>query len=215
MGSDPVSAISVASEREVTLTTPVAEADVRALRIGDMVTLEGTLFGIRDATQIHMFDRGRRTRFDLAGHAVIHTAPNVRKVEPSPAYPAGYAPVCIGTTTSMRMERFTRPLMQDYGVRIIVGKGGLGAESLSAFAELGGVYLAIIGGTAALETTWIEAIEDVDLDDLNPESLWKFRIHGFGPLQVAMDSVGGSVYADVDAKARAKRAAVLAKLGVA
>ena len=201
------------SDRSVTLGTPVTEAQVRALRVGDMVTLEGTLFGIRDATQIHMFDRGRRTRFDLAGHAVIHTAPNVRKVEPSPAYPAGYAPVCIGTTTSMRMERYTRPLMQDYGVRIIVGKGGLGAESLRAFAELGGVYLAIIGGTAALETTWIEAIEDVDLDDLNPESLWKFRIHGFGPLQVAMDSVGGSIYADVDAKARSKRDAVLAKLG--
>jgi L(+)-tartrate dehydratase beta subunit len=212
MVSDPVSA---ASRREVTLTTPVTESDVGRLRVGDTVTLEGTLFGIRDATQIHMFDRGRRTRFDLAGHAVIHTAPNVRKVEPSPAHPAGYAPVCIGTTTSMRMERFTRPLMHDYGVRIIVGKGGLGAESLSAFAELGGVYLAIIGGTAALETTWIESIEDVDLDDLNPESLWKFRIRGFGPLQVAMDSVGGSVYADVDAKARAKRAAVLAKLGIA
>ncbi len=204
----------MASDRSVTLGTPVTEAQVRALRVGDMVTLEGTLFGIRDATQIHMFDRGRRTRFDLAGHAVIHTAPNVRKVEPSSAFPAGYEPVCIGTTTSMRMERFTRPLMQDYGVRIIVGKGGLGAESLRAFGELGGVYLAIIGGTAALETTWIEAIEDVDLDDLNPESLWKFRIHGFGPLQVAMDSVGGSIYADVDAKARAKRAAVLAKLGV-
>jgi L(+)-tartrate dehydratase beta subunit len=212
MASDPV---SVASGREVTLRTPVTEADVRRLRVGDMVTLEGTLFGIRDATQIHMFDRGRRTRFDLAGHAVIHTAPNVRKVEPSPEHPAGYAPVCIGTTTSMRMERFTRPLMKDYGVRIIVGKGGLGAESLSAFGELGGVYLAIIGGTAALETTWIESIEDVDLDDLNPESLWKFRIHGFGPLQVAMDSAGGSLYANVDARARAKRAAVLAKLGVA
>ncbi len=204
----------MASDRSVTLGTPVTEAQVRALRVGDMVTLEGTLFGIRDATQIHMFDRGRRTRFDLAGHAVIHTAPNVRKVEPSTAFPAGYEPVCIGTTTSMRMERFTRPLMRDYGVRIIVGKGGLGAESLHAFGELGGVYLAIIGGTAALETTWIEAIEDVDLDDLNPESLWKLRIRGFGPLQVAMDSVGGSIYADVDAKARAKRAAVLAKLGV-
>lgn len=199
---------------DVTLTTPVTEAAVRALRAGDMVTLEGTLFGIRDATLIHLFDRGRTTRFDLAGHAVLHTAPNVRKVERSPEFPAGYAPVCIGTTTSMRMERFTRPLMERCGVRIIVGKGGMGEGSLAAFRELGGVYLAIIGGVAALETTWIEAIEDVDLDDLNPESLWKFRIRGFGPLQVAMDSAGGSLYADVDAKARARRAAVLAKLGV-
>src|SRR5512143_3252878 len=149
MASDPA---SPASGRGIALRTPVTEAEVRALRVGDMVTLEGTLYGIRDATQIHMFDRGRRTRFDLAGHAVIHTAPNVRKVDPSPEFPAGYAPVCIGTTTSMRMERFTRPLLQDYGVRIIVGKGGLGAESLRAFAEIGGVYLAIVGGTAALET---------------------------------------------------------------
>ncbi|HEX8739778.1 MAG TPA: fumarate hydratase C-terminal domain-containing protein [Casimicrobiaceae bacterium] len=198
----------------MTLTTPVTEADVRALRVGDMVTLEGTLFGIRDATLIHLFDRGRTTRFDLAGHAVLHTAPNVRKVERSREFPAGYAPVCIGTTTSMRMERFTRPLMERCGVRIIIGKGGMGEGSLAAFRELGGVYLAIIGGVAALETTWIDAIEDVDLDDLNPESLWKFRIHGFGPLQVAMDSAGGSLYADVDAKARSRRAAVLAKLGV-
>jgi len=194
--------------------TPITEAAVRALRVNDTVTLEGTLFGIRDATQIHMFDRGRTTRFDLRGHAVIHTAPNVKKVEPSPEHPAGYAPVCIGTTTSARMERFTAPLMRQYGVRMIIGKGGLGAGSLATFAEIGGAYLAIIGGTAALETTWIEGIEDVDLDDLNPESLWKFRVRGFGPLLVAMDSAGGNLYREVDAGARAQRAAVLAGLGV-
>ena len=196
------------------LTTPVTEAQIRALAVNDTVSLQGTLYGIRDATQIAMFDRGRTTHFDLRGHAVIHTAPNVRKVEPSSAHPVGYAPVCVGTTTSIRMERFTRPLMAQHGVRIVIGKGGLGPASLAAFVELGGVYLAIIGGTAALETTWIEAIEDVDLDDLNPESLWKFRIRGFGPLRVAMDSHGGSLYDIVETDARAKRAAALAALGV-
>ena len=196
------------------LTTPVTEDMVRRLRVDDTVTLNGTLFGIRDATQIHMFDRGRKTRFDLAGHAVIHTAPNVRRVEKSAAFPAGYAPVCIGTTTSDRMERFTRPLMQQYGVRIVIGKGGLREGSLEAFAELGGVYLAIIGGTAALETTWIEAIEDVDLDDLNPESLWKFRVNGFGPLLVAMDSQGESLYSRIRNAAQQRRAEVLRRLGV-
>jgi len=195
-------------------STPVTEAQVRSLRVGDTVTLNGTLYGIRDATQIHMFDRGRRTRFDLAGHAVIHTAPNVRKVPVSGEHPTGYAPVCIGTTTSARMERFSRPLMTEYGVRIIIGKGGLGPASLDAFRELGGVYLAIIGGTAALETTWVEAIEDVDLDDLNPESLWKFRVKGFGPLLVGMDSHGESLYRDVASAAQSKRDAVLASLGV-
>jgi L(+)-tartrate dehydratase beta subunit len=196
------------------LTTPVSENEVRRLCIEDTVTLNGTLFGIRDATQIHMFDRGRKTRFDLAGHAVIHTAPNVRKVPKSAEHPAGYAPICIGTTTSDRMERFTGPLMQQYGVRMLIGKGGLRADSLKAFAQFGGVYLAIIGGTAALETTWIEAIEDVDLDDLHPESLWKFRVNGFGPLLVAMDSHGESLYSRVNAEARARRAEALRRLGV-
>src|SRR6195256_1116879 len=99
--------------------TPVAENELRKLRVDDTVTLQGTLFGIRDATQIHMFDRGRKTRFDMAGHAVIHTAPNVKKVAKSAAFPAGYEPVCVGTTTSDRMERFTRPLMAEYGVRLV------------------------------------------------------------------------------------------------
>ena len=187
---------------------PVSDAQARALRVNDTVTLNGTLFGIRDATQIHMFDRGRKTRFDLKGHAVIHTAPNVRKTA------AGYEPICVGTTTSDRMERFTRPLMQQYGVRMIIGKGGLRADSGRAFQELGGVYLAIIGGTAALETTWIEAIEDVDLDDLNPESLWKFRVNGFGPLLVAMDSHGASLYSRIRTAAQQRRAEALKRLGV-
>ncbi len=195
-------------------TMPVTEAQVRALRVNDTVTLNGTLYGIRDATQIHLFDRGRKTRFDLSGHAVVHTAPNVKKVDKSATHPTGYAPVCIGTTTSDRMERFSRPLMQQYGVRVIIGKGGLRADSSAAFKDLGGAYLAIIGGTAALETTWVEAIEDVDLDDLNPESLWKFRVRGFGPLLVAMDSHGGSLYDAVNVAAQAKRAGALASLGI-
>ena len=196
------------------LATPVTEEAIRRLRINDTVTLQQRLFGIRDATQIALFDRGRSTRFDLNGHAVIHTAPNVKKVAVSAGHPTGYAPVCIGTTTSMRMERFTEPLIRQLGVRIIIGKGGLGPASLAAFQDVGGVYLAIVGGTAALETTWIDAIEDVDLDDLNPESLWQFRIHDFGPLLVAMDSHGGSLYDAVDHAARDRRAAALATLNV-
>ena len=193
---------------------PVAEAQVRALRIGDTVTLNGALYGIRDRTQIEMFDRGRTTRFDMRGHAVIHTAPNVRKVDRSAANPVGYAPLCVGTTTSDRMERFTEPLMAQYGVRLIIGKGGMREASLAAFKRHGGAYLAIIGGAAALETTWIEQIEDVDLDDLNPESLWKFRVRDFGPLLVAMDSADGSAYDVVKHDAQAARAQVLRDLGV-
>ena len=195
-------------------TTPVTEEQVRKLRVNDTVTLNGTLYGIRDATQIHMFDHGRKTRFDMNGHAVVHTAPNVKWVGETEAYPSGYAPICIGTTTSARMERFTRPLMEQYGVRIIIGKGGLSQGSLDAFRDVGGVYLAIVGGAAALETTWVEQIEEVDLDDLNPESLWKFRVRGFGPLLVSMDSHGGSLYTQVNQSALERRARALETLGV-
>ena len=193
---------------------PVTEVQARSLHVNDTVTLNTTLYGIRDASYIALFDKGRTTRFDLSGHAVIHTAPNVKKVPISADYPAGYAPVCIGTTTSDRMERFTRQLMSQMGVRFIIGKGGMRDGSLAAFRELGGAYLAIVGGTAALETTWVEQIEDVDLDDLNPESLWKFRIRGFGPLLVAMDSHGQSLYDVVQANVASKRAVALARLGV-
>ena len=196
------------------LAMPITEQQARSLRANDTVTLQKTLFGLRDATLIHLFDRGRTTRFDLRGHAVIHTAPNVKRVPRSDEHPAGYAPLCVGTTTSARMERFTHDLMSAHGVRLIIGKGGMGEKTLAAFAELGGAYLAIVGGAAALETTWIERIEDVDLDDLNPESLWRFAIRDFGQLLVAMDSHGASLYDSVASDARARRAGVLRSLGV-
>jgi L(+)-tartrate dehydratase beta subunit len=195
------------------LETPVTDAQVRAVKVGDTVTLERTLYGIRDATLIAMFDRGRQNRMDLNGHAVVHTAPNVRKVPVSNSAPVGYESLCIGTTTSMRMERFTRPLMSREGVRIIIGKGGMGPATLAALQEFGGIYLAVVGGAAALQTTWIEAVEDVEMDDLHPESLWRFAIRGFGPLLVAMDAHGGSLYGKVQGDAAARRAAVLASIG--
>jgi len=151
------------------LTPPIDETTIRALRVNDTVTLQRRLFGIRDATQIALFDRGRVTRFDLHGHAVIHTAPNVRKVAADAANPAGYAPLCVGTTTSERMERFTRPLMRDLGVRIVIGKGGLRDDSLAAFAEFGVGEIAVVGDTA-------------------PAGLWEIALRAFPELQRA----GGS-----------------------
>lgn len=196
-----------------TLEMPISPDQARALKIGDTVTLEKTLFGIRDATLIHMFDHGRRTKLNLNGHAVIHTAPNVHRTPVSLEAPVGYTPFCIGTTTSMRMERFTYDLMSREGVRLIIGKGGMGPETLAAFAKFGGAYLAIVGGAAALQTTWIEQIEDIDMDDLHPESLWQFKIRNFGPLLVGMDSHGGSLFADIRKDVEGRRDAVLKSIG--
>lgn len=174
-----------------TLTTQVTEDDIRQLRIGDSVRLDGVIFGLRDATQRRIFDEGIAPPVDLRGAICLHTAPNVKKEM------GRYAPVCIGTTTSMRMERFTPGLIARYGVRGIIGKGGLGEGSARAMQRFGACYLAIVGGAAALETTQIEAIEDVHWEDLMPECLWTFRVKGLGPLTVAIDSHGGNLHAQV------------------
>ena len=128
---------------------------------------------------------------DLNGSVCLHTAPNVKKVGNR------YHPVCVGTTTSTRMDRFTPGLLEHYGVRAIIGKGGLLDESVHAMRKFGGCYLAIVGGAAALETTQIDAIEEVYWEDLMPECIWKFRVKDLGPLTVAIDSHGGDLYAQV------------------
>ncbi len=190
------------------LTAPLTETQVRGLAAGDSVTLDGVVFGLRDATLIRIFDRGQEPPADLRGAVCLHTAPNVKRVGER------YEPLSIGTTTSMRMDRFTRPLLARYGVRAIIGKGGLSGESLAAFQEFGGAYLAITGGAAALETIQIEAIEAVWWEDLMPECLWKFRVRGLGPLTVAMDAHGRNLYADVMDEAQRRLADIFTKLGI-
>src|SRR5512141_494863 len=148
---------------EYRLKTPLSESDVRQLRAGDTVLIDGLVFGIRDATQIAIFDKGRKPPVDLTGAALIHTAPNVKKVGDK------YEAVCVGTTTSTRMDRFTGGLLKEYGVRAIIGKSGLYEESTRILQEEGGVYLAIVGGAAAVETVQVEEIEAVYYEDLMPE----------------------------------------------
>jgi L(+)-tartrate dehydratase beta subunit len=189
------------------LTFPIDEGQIRELRAGDSVTVDGHIIGIRDRTQIRMFDQGRRPEMDLTGALLLHTAPNVRKLADG-----SYEKMCIGTTTSARMVRFTEALGRDYGVRAICGKGGLPDDAIEPMQRLGMVYFAIVGGAAALETTQIEAIEEVEWEDLMPECLWKFRVKDFGPLTVGIDSHGGSLFHDVQAEAHRRLEDIYAKL---
>jgi L(+)-tartrate dehydratase beta subunit len=178
------------------LRTPLSEADVRQLQLEDTVSIDGIIYGLRDATQIRIFDEGVAPPTDLTGAVCLHTAPGVRKL------PDGsYEKVSIGTTTSTRMDRFVPGLLEQYGVRAIVGKGGLLQGSVDAMARTGAVYLAIVGGAAALETLQIEAIEQVWWEDLMPECLWRFRVKAFGPLIVAIDAHGNSLYRRVQDRA--------------
>src|SRR5512140_1957971 len=118
---------------------------VRGLHAGDTRTIQGHIIGSRDATQIRIFDKGVAPPMSLEGAALLHTAPNVRKLADG-----RYEPLCIGTTTSARMSRFTEGLVRDHQVRAIIGKGGLLPEALEPLGRHGGVYLAIVGGAAAL-----------------------------------------------------------------
>ena len=189
------------------LTFPTTEDVIRELRAGDSITVDGHVIGIRDRTQIRMFDEGQRPRLNLAGALLLHTAPNVRKIAEG-----RYEKLCIGTTTSARMVRFTEGLGRDYGVRAICGKGGLPDEAIEPMRRYGMVYFAIVGGAAALETTQIEEIEEVEWEDLMPECLWNFRVKDFGPLTVGIDSHGSSLYHDVQAEAQKRLEGLYARL---
>ena len=170
--------VLVMAQHEVTF--PISDpAEILKLRAGDEVTVQGHIIGIRDRTQIRIFDQGVESPMDLTGAFLLHTAPGVRKLGPGK-----YEKVCIGTTTSARMVRFTEPLGAQYGVRAICGKGGFPDDAIEPMQRLGMVYFAIVGGAAALETTQIEEIEEVMWEELMPECLWKFRVKDFGPLIV-------------------------------
>ena len=149
---------------------------------------------------------------DLSGAFLLHTAPNVRKVGEDAEGRGRYEKICIGTTTSARMVRFTEGLGSRYGVRAICGKGGFPDEAIEPMQRLGMVYLAIVGGAAALETTQIEEIEEVAWEELMPECLWKFRVRDFGPLTVGIDAHGNSLYHDVQARAQKKLEELYARI---
>jgi L(+)-tartrate dehydratase beta subunit len=186
---------------------PTTDDAIRELRAGDEVLVDGHIIGIRDRTQIRIFDQGVEPPLDLQGAFLLHTAPGVRKVGPGK-----YEKVCIGTTTSARMVRFTEGLGAKYGVRAICGKGGLPDEAIEPMQRLGMVYFAIVGGAAALETTQIEEIEEVYWEELMPECLWKFRVKDFGPLTVGIDAHGNSLFHDVQERAMKKLEELNARL---
>ena len=194
---------------EYRLKTPLNESDVRQLRVGDAVWLDGVVFGVRDGNMIRVFDQKVAPPCDWRGAALLHTAPNVKKIGPGK-----YESVCVGTTTSMRMDRFTEGLLRDYGVRAILGKGGLSQKTAELMRRYRAVYLSVTGGAAATETLQIEEIEKVYWEDLMPECIWQFRFKGMGPMTVGIDTHGGNLQHDVQAQAQQKAAELLRKMGV-
>jgi tartrate/fumarate subfamily iron-sulfur-dependent hydro-lyase beta chain len=191
---------------EPLLTTPIAEDEVRALRAGDVVRLSGTLFTARDEAHHMMLERG--APLDLGGLALFHCGPVVRTVG------SGYEVVAAGPTTSARMELFEADVLRRFRPRLIVGKGGMGQETLQALADVGAAYAHFTGGAGALAARAVERVEGVYwLDELGmPEAIWVFRVDQFGPLVVAMDSHGRSLYRDVAAQVEENMQAIRARI---
>jgi len=191
----------------IRLRTPLAEADVRALRAGDEVLLSGLLHTGRDRFHKAVFERGE-SPVDLAGGALFHCGPVV--VRDPAAGGAGWRVVAAGPTTSIREEPYMATIVERHGLRAIVGKGGMGAATREACARFGCVYLQAVGGAAALLARCVKRVAAVHfLDEFGAtEACWSLEVEDL-PALVGMDATGRSLYDEVAASSRAALDTVL------
>jgi len=178
------------------LKTPLSMEDVKKLRIGDRVYLNGVVYTARDMAHIRMMEHireGKDLPFNLKGAALFHAGPIVRKRDDK------WEIVAIGPTASERMEEFEADIIRHYGLRCIIGGvGGMGEKTLEALKKYGAVFLTAHGGCAALNASAIEEVIKVYWLDLGmPEAVWAFRAKEWGPLIVSMDSYGDNLYKKV------------------
>ena len=192
---------------KIELKTPIREKDARELRIGDVVYVTGTLLTARDAAHkriIQYLQEGRKLPFTFNGLPLYHCGPLVKKAE------SGWTVLAAGPTTSMRMEPYEREVIRKLGVRLIIGKGGMGEKTSEAMKESGAVYGAFTGGAAVLASKLIKKVNGAQWLDLGmPEAVWSLEVEGFGPLIVCMDSYGNNLYAKVRVDAENIKAKIL------
>jgi len=189
----------VRTGKEKALRTPITEEQVRELQVGDVVLISGEMLTGRDAVHAHLMKN--EPPVDLHGAALYHCGPVVMKN-------GNYRITAAGPTTSIREEPYQGEIIKRYGVRAVIGKGGMGAKTLAAMKEHGAVYLNAIGGAAQYYAKCIDEVLDVKLLEFGiPEAMWRLRVTDF-PAIVTMDAHGNSLHADVEKAS----AAVLAKL---
>ena len=183
---------------EIEVYTPISERVIRRLRVGDQVYLSGVIITARDAAHkriIRYIQEARDLPFSLEGSALYHCGPIVRRLN------GEWRVLAAGPTTSMRMEPFEAELVK-MGVKVIIGKGGMGDKTRDSLRRYGSVYCAFTGGAAALAAKHVESVVDVKWLDLGmPEAVWILRVKRFGPLIVSMDSHGRSLYEEVRSEA--------------
>lgn len=172
------------------LTTPLTAEQLQDIHAGDVIYLSGHIVTCRDVAHRRLVEYGRELPVDVRGGAILHAGPIVR-----PKKDGGYEIVSVGPTTSMRMEKFEKEFIRRTGVRVIVGKGGMGEGTVEACREYGAIHCVFPAGCAVVAATQVEEIERAEWMDLGmPETLWLCRIHEFGPLVVSIDAHGRNLF---------------------
>lgn len=171
------------------LTTPLKNEDIEQLAVGDIIFLDGTLVTCRDVGHRRLIEMGMKLPVDLEGLAIFHAGPIVAKKN------GGWQIVSIGPTTSMRMEKFEKQFIEQTGIKLIVGKGGMGPETAEGCRLYKALHAVFPGGCAVLAATEVEEIERVEWLDLGmPEALWVCRVKNFGPLIISIDTRGNNLF---------------------
>jgi fumarate hydratase class I len=176
--------------REVSLQAPISEEQIRSLKVGDVVLISGQVFTGRDA--VHAYLMKHEPPVDLRGGVLYHCGPVVAKEG------SGWRVTAAGPTTSIREEPYQAEIIKRYGVRVVIGKGGMGGRTLAGLEESGAVYLNAVGGAAQFYARCIERVTGVSLMEFGtPEAMWHLEVKDF-PAIVTMDAHGNSLHKDVE-----------------
>jgi fumarate hydratase subunit beta len=194
------------------LETPISEEAVRNLRVGDIVYITGTILTVRDQAHqraVNFINQGKPLPLNLEGMVIFHCGPLMRKKNNE------WEIVAAGPTTSSRMEPFEAEFIEAFKTRIIIGKGGMGARTMEAMKKFGAVYCEFTGGAAVLAAKLVKKVKGVKWLDLGvPEALWMLEVEEFGPVIVAIDSYGNSLYEQVAKKVEQTKPIIHKKLGI-
>ena len=192
----------IRNEKKI-LITPVSEADIASLKVGDVFYLDGEMVTGRDSVHGRVVAEGIPLSVDIRGKVIMHAGPIVKKCiteekhidgDESGSAPS-YEMVSIGPTTSMRMERFQYEFLRETGARIIIGKGGMKEKTAAGCKEFGAVHCVMPAGNAVVGASCVEEITGVHWLDLGaPEAVWECRVKEFGPLIVTIDTTGRNYF---------------------
>lgn len=172
------------------LTTPIKSEDLEDIKIGDIIYLNGHIVTCRDVAHRRLIEGGRELPVNIEGGAIFHAGPIVKPLEDDK-----FQMISIGPTTSMRMEKFEYDFIKQTGVKLIVGKGGMGPNTEAGCKEFKALHVVFPAGCAVLAATQVEEIEQAEWRDLGmPETLWVSRVKEFGPLIVSIDTHGNNLF---------------------